>query len=930
MKRLTLNQVARANLRVNRKAYVSLFLGILLAVYLATATSLCAWGTVRGHEEQMARRVGWMDMFLLSGESATDEQLRRCGFFREIGHVTVTSVAEGTNLCAGYYDETAAKLMNRTLLSGRMPEKAGEVAAEQSALIRLGYENAEAGETLTLSMEPIYGIAEEKTFTLVGILSDQTDTLDTWHDEPGMRFPALLVSPEETWEVGSALVHRVLTYAPAITLNQVERNCPVPLNEPIGVSREYGTVTYWDSGWERASKLISRILIWAVLGAALMLSACVGITSAMENLLSRKTEDIGMLRAIGATRRQIRRVYGAEAWLLAATALPAGLAAGILTAWIISRIAPDQIAFSLNAWLLIPILGLSLLCVFTASRLPLYHASRQMPMGVLRDTALLRKAGKLRSRTQFRPDRLIAGRRTRLHPLRQAGTAGMIALTLFSTLMLGELVLGYRQRNEDTPAFQLYGAGMAVSDDPFSQIIPEDAMSPADLRRIAAVPGVSEVRSVTEMTVNLLLDEVPEYFRSGFSGETGPDGSTVLRNIGVLTELWAGSDWLFYTDEDLADARARRDENDILDMYVRAVEQRDEIRAQLGLTESVVPVCLYVADLDAEALQRNVTDGSIDPEKLDSGEQALVYAPVVAVKKETESGYRIERWLMPDQIREHEWDIVISNDAFSAGMPLKLLELAGQPEEESYGEYIGAAYPMEESPAGYRAQTREAVRADVTVGAVLSGDVEISGCWMTGFSVILTRKGAEALGLKMPAPSCTNVYLSGNLTAEEEKEAESRISQIALNSWTSVENRLQQSREYRAKKTKQMLLFAGLILLFFAVSVFMQVSGAARQIRAETRTIGTLRAVGADLKTLVGCYRLPVWVSAAAALVPCALFYGLTELPGLRLFSVNHPVIMLPVLALLAGCVALACIAGIRNRLAGVTRRSIVENIREL
>ena len=237
---------------------------------------------------------------------------------------------------------------------------------------------------------------------------------------------------------------------------------------------------------------------------------------------------------------------------------------------------------------------------------------------------------------------------------------------------------------------------------------------------------------------------------------------------------------------------------------------------------------------------------------------------------------------------------------------------------------------MEESPAEYRAQTRDAVRADVTVGAVLSGDVEISGCWMTGFSVILTRKGAEALGLKMPAPSCTNVYLSGNLTAEEEKEAESRISQIALNSWTSVDNRLQQSREYRAKKTKQMLLFAGLILLFFAVSVFMQVSGAARQIRAETRTIGTLRAVGADLKTLVGCYRLPVWVSAAAALVPCALFYGLTELPGLRLFSVNHPVIMLPVLALLAGCVALACIAGIRNRLAGVTRRSIVENIREL
>ena len=78
MKRLTLSKVARANLRVNRKAYISLFLGILTAVFLATATSLCAWGTVRGHEEQMAERVGWMDMYILGGNGGTDEQLREC------------------------------------------------------------------------------------------------------------------------------------------------------------------------------------------------------------------------------------------------------------------------------------------------------------------------------------------------------------------------------------------------------------------------------------------------------------------------------------------------------------------------------------------------------------------------------------------------------------------------------------------------------------------------------------------------------------------------------------------------------------------------------------------------------------------------------------------------------------------------------------
>ncbi|MER2139435.1 MAG: hypothetical protein ABS965_04855, partial [Succiniclasticum sp.] len=38
--------------------------------------------------------------------------------------------------------------------------------------------------------------------------------------------------------------------------------------------------------------------------------------------------------------------------------------------------------------------------------------------------------------------------------------------------------------------------------------------------------------------------------------------------------------------------------------------------------------------------------------------------------------------------------------------------------------------------------------------------------------------------------------------------------------------------------------------------------------------IGTLRAVGADLKTLVGCYRLPVWICAGLGLVIPVLFYG--------------------------------------------------------
>ncbi len=928
MKSLTLNQVARANLRVNRKAYISLFLGILVAVYLATATSLCAWGTIRGHEEQMAQQVGWLDMALMGNNGPTDEQLRRSGFFSgSIGHVTVNATVQGSEICTGYYDETAAKLMNRMLKEGRMPEKAGEIAAEGSALIRLGREKTNIGETLTLTMEPIYGISEERTFTLVGILNEQTRYLDTYNEEEGMRFPALLVSPDDTYAVGSTVVHRVLTYAPMITFNQVNRNYPGQLDNAYGVSREAGGITWYDSGWERAARIIERILIWSVLGAALMLSACVGITSSMESLLGRKTEDIGMLRAIGATRRQIRRIYGLEAWLLTATALPAGMLLGALTAWIISRLAPGQVIFALNIWLLIPILGLSALCVFIASRMPLYNASHQMPMGVLRDTALLRRAGKHRNHRQFKPDRLIAGRRARLHPLRHLSAAGMIALTLVSTLLLGEVALGTHLADQkDLAAYRLYGTNSDLSYDPFTQVISAENNARQELERLNDIEGVSYTRSHTTMRVNLLMKEIPEYFRTVHIDLTEPDGTSVVNTYSALNgQIGISMDWLTWSAEDLADARARKDEDWAAGENVRTYDQMNAVRKQLGIAEIPVPVGVYVVDADPVSLQEFVTDGSIDLQKLDSGEQVLVYTPSVTARR-NENGIEGNFFLSPRQIRDDEWDVVIRNNgAFTAGMALNLAELS----KEEDGEFPAQLWEDDPNWESYYSGM-ETVRVQTAVGAVLTGPVVMDDSYLYAFSLIVTPKGAEALGLILPDPEYTDVYLAGDPTPEKEEEITESIEQTALRTRMNTENKLQINREYREKKIRQIALFTALILLFFAVSVFMQVSGAARQIRTETRTIGTLRAVGADLDTLVRCYRLPAWVNAAAAVIPCILFYVITAIPGMRLFTSNHPAIMIPVIIALAACVALACTAGIRGRLVSVARRSIVENIREL
>ena len=440
--------------------------------------------------------------------------------------------------------------------------------------------------------------------------------------------------------------------------------------------------------------------------------------------------------------------------------------------------------------------------------------------------------------------------------------------------------------------------------EPYCQLIPENRLSRDDLEQLGTVDGIGRIRSVTPVTASLLMDEVPDYFRTHSFTRQDEDGAFIRQSWGVLDQGSSGFDWLFWNEEELAEARIRAEDDWEISMNLTQADEAAMIRALDGLAETPVPIGIYVADVDAEELREFVDSGEIDPEKLDSGEQVLVYAPAVCMKEEDGHFYS-EAFMRSRDVKDEEWDLVISNDVFEAGMPLNLLV---------------RKYYLD----------KEAVRTRTTIGAVLSGPVQIVDSYMYAFSVITTPKGAEALGLILPNPEYVNIWLSGNPKPEQEAEIEEKISQTAMRAWMDVENQLEINREYQAKKTRQVLLFAALILLFFAVSVFMQVSGTTRQIRAETRTIGTLRAVGAGLETLVGCYRLPVWVCAAAALVPCLLFYGVTEIPGARLFTENHPLIMIPVLVAMAACVAAACITGIRERLAAVTLESIVDNIREL
>ncbi|MBW2328126.1 MAG: ABC transporter permease [Deltaproteobacteria bacterium] len=119
------------------------------------------------------------------------------------------------------------------------------------------------------------------------------------------------------------------------------------------------------------------------LGGISLLVGCVGILTVMIIAVRERTAETGLLRAIGATRRQVLIIFLAEAVVLSGLGGAAGLALGIGGAWILHGLMPvlpvhTPWGYVLVAEILAIIIGL------LAGILPAYHAAGLNPVQALR------------------------------------------------------------------------------------------------------------------------------------------------------------------------------------------------------------------------------------------------------------------------------------------------------------------------------------------------------------------------------------------------------------------------------------------------------------------------------------------------------------------------------------------------------------------
>ena len=893
MKKLTLNRVAGAGVRANLREYLGLSAGILAAIFLTCTVVLTLLAVYDGREAELDRKYGRQDAFVYDAGPETGEELLRQGLAAETG--TLYYLARSGDCAVGYYDAGGAALANRQLWSGRMPEAPGELAVELELLDKL-FPQAELGDSVSLELQPIDGAKETRSYTLVGVVLSQGQLSDEElrAELPGREdvgLPQLFVSAAEPpFATGRNLRILLLRYAKGAGLNDVTAAAGgLPVFRislwgwfyfgPAQHMEDMGTLEY-------LANYDGFGVLALLLGGSLLLFSMLGVTAALGSQLSRKREEIAMLRAVGATRRQIRRIFGRESLLLALLLSPLGVGAAVLAVRGLCTLAPDSLRFWLPPLALIPMLALSFLFVLLASFLPLLRASRTRPMSLIRDTETLRKAKRFRPKASFRPARLMALRRLRLHPVRQLGIClltGLLCLMSFAGVLLGGEAIRAILPREDEPDLSAMNGdnetGFMLPDD-LRTALPLISLSEADLAQIRALPGVSALR--TQYRTFVLLTEQPE---------------------GDYLEQCA-KNWIFYTsNRSGADAPGGRAAMELL---------------ELETPPFALPVLLTD---EPERYVPNLTAGAIDRAALDAGREVLLCLPDYYVGKDKYGRTGISMMPRP---AEEGW-VRISNDAFAPGQMLFLCQLCAEAEDggttRSKAEYLNL----------YRQAER--CQATVKVGGLISSqfvDVEPRN----GFQepqLITTPAGFRALGLRLGKLFDLDLFLEPGTDGATCAYDFGRLERIAARVGTLyVYNRMEARAESRRKGQAGLIAIAAVVGLLIWFSVRVVAGTGIRQMEAERRTIGTLRAVGMSGSVLRAGYGLQ---SAIQVGVGWLLAAAVCLLVSMRIVeNTVRETLPLAFLAqlLIALLTALLCWASIARRSRRLLRRSVIENIREV
>lgn len=349
----TSTRLAAANSVRNPRRTATTTAALLVGVTLTTAV-LTGMTSTRGALDQMMAEQHPVDVALTSTEPLPDDVVRRVSTVPDVAHAVAVAGAAGT--------------IGQTPVTVLAPDHADRVLhdpalAPEPGEIRLPLEllpEAEDGDRLTLTV----GGESAELRVVRG---------EGWGD-------AVLVAPQTL----AGLTDDTAAYA--VWIRAAEGADPDDLAGDLTVATREAEPQIANGLGKRAwVDLQMDVLTWSVVGllGIAVLIALVGIANTLGLSVLERTREHALLRALGLTRRSLRRVLATEGVLLATAATLLGTGLGVTFAWVGMQVmvapAVDDAALVLPWGQLAVAVAVTALSGLLAATLPSRRGARVAP-----------------------------------------------------------------------------------------------------------------------------------------------------------------------------------------------------------------------------------------------------------------------------------------------------------------------------------------------------------------------------------------------------------------------------------------------------------------------------------------------------------------------------------------------------------------------
>ena len=323
----TLTNLVKGNLKSSKAKSVLICITIMLTTTLLTSvgiicnnwlkTNKAATIEYSGSFEGIYKRVNKDKLDIIKNNASIDQY----GIYKAIG----TSQYEDSNLGLIYADNTIKNMANIKFEDGTMPEKENEIAIE-SGYLNLLNNGAKIGDKIKLSYESLStGEIKEKEFILSGIL--QTSDISKAQKSYSAIISKSYFVSEEVDENTKYNVYINIVKPKKLTADEVKESI-------LSIAKNMGIEEYdvrINTDYINASNPDPQVIAGGIIVALIIiLSSMLVIYSIFYVSVINKVHEYGKLRAVGATKRQIRKIILREGFILSCISIPLGIAIGYL------------------------------------------------------------------------------------------------------------------------------------------------------------------------------------------------------------------------------------------------------------------------------------------------------------------------------------------------------------------------------------------------------------------------------------------------------------------------------------------------------------------------------------------------------------------------------------------------------------------------